>query len=118
MKKSAILLILAVLVLAMIPAATLMAEPDRELPMDVMIFREELEAELDTESIKASNGLPVVTPFWVDMVDADVTEDGEGVYVAVLDTGLLEDWPFFFSEANIADELGIGFTHDIWWDGG
>jgi subtilisin family serine protease len=41
---------------------------------------------------------------------------GENVYVAVLDTGLLNFWPFFFSQANIATDLGKGFTHDVYWD--
>jgi subtilisin family serine protease len=52
------------------------------------------------------------------MIDADVPEDGEGVYVAVLDTGLLPPpwWSFFFSQANIASGLGKGFSHDIYWD--
>jgi subtilisin family serine protease len=116
LKKSAIVLILAILGLAIIPMMTSSAEPDSLLPLDVMIFREELELELDTEALEASASLPRETPYWVDMVDADVTEDGEGVYVAVLDTGLLEMWPYFFSEANIAWSLGKGFTHDISWN--
>jgi subtilisin family serine protease len=54
-------------------------------------------------------------PYWVDLVDREkVHATGENVYVAVLDTGLLSDWPFFFSEANIAADLGIGFTHQIY----
>jgi len=36
-------------------------------------------------------------PFNVDMVDAEkVCYDGEGIYVAVLDTGILTDWMNFF----------------------
>ncbi|MCO5760394.1 MAG: S8 family serine peptidase [Chromatiaceae bacterium] len=61
--------------------------------------------------------LPELIPFWVDLVNAEaVRNDGEGVYVAVLDTGLVPLWPFFFSQANIAEELGKGFTHDVSWD--
>ena len=79
--------------------------------------RAELYAPLDA-NILTANGLPEVDPFWVDLVDAEVVpNDGEGVYIAVLDTGLLDMWPFFFSEANIAWELGKGFTHDVSWDG-
>ncbi len=61
--------------------------------------------------------LPERIPFWVDLVDAEAVPNvGDGVYVAVLDTGLVSLWPFFFSQANIAWELGKGFTHDIYWD--
>jgi subtilisin family serine protease len=62
-------------------------------------------------------GLPKVMPFNADMVNVEnVAADGENVYVAVLDTGMLPLAPFFFSEANIAWDLGKGFSHDITWD--
>jgi subtilisin family serine protease len=61
--------------------------------------------------------LPLVKPYNADLVNTEnVEENGEGVFVAVLDTGLLEQWPFFFSQANIAWELGKGFSHEIYWD--
>lgn len=57
---------------------------------------------------------PVTTPFWADLVNTErVRSDGTGVYVAVLDTGLLPGWESLFSNANIAADLGIGFSHDI-----
>ncbi|MGA1819962.1 MAG: S8 family peptidase [Thermoplasmatota archaeon] len=59
----------------------------------------------------------VITPSWVDLVDAEqVTCDGEGVYIAVLDTGLLTGAPYRFEGANIAWDLGAGFSHDITWN--
>ena len=65
----------------------------------------------------APMSLPVVAPFGTDMVNVEnVAADGEGVYVAILDTGLLPQAPFFFSEADIAWDLGKGFTHDVTWD--
>jgi len=59
-------------------------------------------------------------PFNVDMVDAEKTSnDGENIYVAVLDTGLLSNYLDFFPEdmVDIKEEWGIGFTHDLIWVG-
>jgi subtilisin family serine protease len=39
----------------------------------------------------------------------DVAQDGTGVYVAVLDTGLVKLWPNYFPEDRIAVEYGIAF---------
>lgn len=112
------ILLVSILPVAVIPMATATGEPDLGLSFDVMTFREEFAYEIEAGSTMPTESLAESTPFWIDMVDADVENDGEGVYVAVLDTGLLEMWPWFFSEANIAWELGKGFTHDIWWDDG
>ena len=38
-----------------------------------------------------------------------VPYDGSGVYVAVLDTGLVANWPYYFPTARIAVEYGISF---------
>ncbi|NOH00800.1 MAG: S8 family serine peptidase [Chloroflexi bacterium] len=43
----------------------------------------------------------------------DVSETGEGVYVAVLDTGLVPNWRDYFPEARIATELGTGFEQPV-----
>jgi subtilisin family serine protease len=74
-------------------------------------------AEAAQVTVQPQNGLPIVPGFWTDLVNTEsVAQDGEGVYVAVLDTGVLPQAPFFFSEANIAYGLGKGFSHDIYWD--
>lgn len=74
-------------------------------------------AEALEQDIAEAAALPEVMPFNADMVNVEkVLGDGEGVYVAVLDTGLLTSAPFFFSQANIAWDLGKGFSHDIYWD--
>ena len=88
--------------------------------LDVNIRAEGLAANLDEDISSAESSLPVSTPFWVDLVDAeDIANDGEGIYIAVLDTGLVSLWPFFFSEAsdNIAWEYGMGYTHDVFYVG-
>jgi subtilisin family serine protease len=88
------------------------------LPYDVSLLKETFaEAAAIDPSPAPLNGASSQVPFWVDMVNTEANGNGgDGIYVAVLDTGLLEDWGFFFSHANIAADWGIGFTHDIWWD--
>jgi subtilisin family serine protease len=43
----------------------------------------------------------------------NVTEDGDGVYVAVLDTGLVSNWSDYFPKSRIAADLGIGFSQNV-----
>jgi Subtilase family len=40
----------------------------------------------------------------------DVTQTGDGVYVAILDTGLLDSWRQYFPQERIAEEYGIAFS--------
>lgn len=42
-------------------------------------------------------------------INRQVNYDGTGVYVAVLDTGLVDTWRMFFPEERIAEEYGIAF---------
>jgi hypothetical protein len=49
-----------------------------------------------------------------DMVNKEqVTETGNGVYIAVLDTGLAPNWRDFFPKDRIATKLGKGFYQPI-----
>lgn len=42
-----------------------------------------------------------------------VSETGDGVYVAVLDTGLVPNWEDYFPSDRVATDLGIGFHQNI-----
>jgi subtilisin family serine protease len=42
-------------------------------------------------------------------VGRTVTADGAGVYVGVLDTGLLSSWRFYFPDERIAEEYAVSF---------
>ncbi len=59
-------------------------------------------------------------PWNVDMVNAETaSNDGEGIYVAILDTGLLSNYLDFFPESmvDVKEEWGKGFTHELIWVG-
>lgn len=71
---------------------------------------------LDETAVGTSSG---VVPFNVDMHDAEqVAETGDGIYVAILDTGLLSNYRYFFpaDKVGIKTEWGIGFSHNVWYD--
>ncbi|MFP3985215.1 MAG: S8 family serine peptidase [Candidatus Bathyarchaeia archaeon] len=118
MKKAIVMsfILLSMLLLATPPLARTEETPNNvSLAFDVTPSKEEF---VDMASLEVADGeMDDPTPFWVDIVNAEYYHDGgDGIYVAVLDTGLLAEWPFFFAHANIKAEWGIGFTHDIWWD--
>lgn len=119
MKKAFLGVMLAAVLLVSAVMPVVAAEPESEgmLLFHPALHKAEFAFGLEGEGgVEAQDGAGE-TPFWVDMVNAEYyPEGGEGVYVAVLDTGLLEMWPDFFGHANIADEWGIGFTHDVYWD--
>ncbi len=103
-------------------AAALLAASAAHAQLDNLFTPDLVDAEvadqLDVDALDHEGGvLPVVNGFWTDLVDTEnVAETGEGVYVAVLDTGVHPLAPFFFSQANVAYHLGKGFSHDIYWD--
>lgn len=59
------------------------------------------------------NGLSTWDQDAINVTDLDVGRtiayDGDGVYVAVLDTGLLDSWRQYFPQERIATEYGIAF---------
>jgi subtilisin family serine protease len=70
--------------------------------------------------IAPASGAPkkyILEPYttWnADMVNRELTtETGDGVYIAVLDTGLTPNWRDFFPHKSIATNLGKGFFQPI-----
>ncbi len=61
--------------------------------------------------------LPNYTTWDIDMTNSDETGfTGNGVYIAVLDTGLAPNWKDYFPKDQIAAELGKGFKEVCVWD--
>ncbi len=114
MKKTilASIMLVALLAFAAFPIGRTETTSNQMLVFQPDMYKAEFAYDLDMEPVNT----PVVKPFWVDMVNAEYYPNGgEGIYVAVLDTGLLELWPFFFGHADIAWEWGKGFSYDVYW---
>ena len=81
------------------------ANPDAErhgAPVDTIAVEDFMDG-LSTWDQDAIN----VTDFGFD--NRQVAYDGSGIYVAVLDTGLLDSWRQYFPEERIAEEFAIAF---------
>ena len=82
-----------------------MANPDaerKEIPIDTVLV-EKFADGLSTWNLDAIN----VTDWGFD--NRQVNFDGEGVYVAVLDTGLVDLWRQYFPQERIAVEYAKSF---------
>lgn len=82
------------------------ANPDaeRNIPPGVDLPMEDFADGLSTWNLDVVN----VTDFGFD--NRQVAEDGTGVFVAVLDTGLLKNWPHYFPVERIAVDYAKSFT--------
>ncbi len=61
--------------------------------------------------------LPVRSTWDADMINSNITGyNGSGVYVAVLDTGLVPNWKDYFPAKSIATRLGKGFHEEVFVD--
>lgn len=91
-------------------------EAVRSLPF-VMGINEDPLRQLDSITVEAAPsvaalGAPLpVTPYWLDLIDAEknTTYDGTGVWVAVLDGGMFPKWRDFFKPESILAEYGRAF---------
>ena len=118
-------LVLALVLTLIIPALTAIPGDGKESKDAEKVGRltTTLSEHVYSHSASATNWDPnwvpnsEISPSWVDMVDAETfSNGGEGVYIAVLDTGMMDSAPFYFSQANIAYSLGKGFSHDLKWN--
>jgi subtilisin family serine protease len=114
MKKQYYYFIIAVLAASIVLPVTYVKAKSGPVFYDVALEKYQFAEALDMATQQSI--LPEIMPWNVDAVDVENTDnDGEGVYVAVLDTGLVSSWEYFFpsEQVDIAEELGKGFTHDI-----
>jgi subtilisin family serine protease len=112
-------LILAMLALTCIPTSMKSAQAANK---PVLKYSVEPVHELFVEEANFGEPLPdppgVYLGYDIDMVNAEYfANGGEGVYIAVIDTGLVYDWPLFLPPtAKIRTDLGRGWSYDVTWN--
>jgi len=117
MKKALLVSIILLLMLALtfVPM-TRCAAPLPNLKYNVTSIHEQFVEDADF----TTPGDPVGTyvPWDVDIVNAEnYLNGGEGIYVAIIDTGLVWNWPLFVAPtANIRTDLGRGWSYDVVWN--
>ena len=62
----------------------------------------------------ATSSIDGFTTWDSDLINIEqVTQTGQGVYIAVLDTGLVPNWADYFPKERIATKLGTGFDQSV-----
>jgi len=84
--------------------ASVNPDAERNIPPDVSLPVDDFGDGLSTWN------LDVVNVTDIGFGNRQVAYDGEGVYVAVLDTGLVKNWRYYFPEERIAVEYAKSFT--------
>lgn len=118
MKKIIVtILLLSMLALIAVPM-TRSAAPPPNLKFGVTPVQEQFVDEYTGEPLPAVPGYYL--PYDVDLVNGEYfANGGEGVYVAIIDTGLVWNWPNFLPPtANIRTDLGMGWSYDVVWNPG
>jgi subtilisin family serine protease len=111
------IVLLSVLALTIVPMSRSSTNKPN-LKFNATPIREEFVEAADFSSPEAVTG--VYLPYDVDMVNGELCPNGgEGIYVAILDTGLVNGWQNFLPPtANVRTDLGRGWSYDVVWNPG
>jgi subtilisin family serine protease len=119
MKKILIsIILLSMLALMFMPMNTTSVASKPNLKFSVTPIREQFVEEATGEPLPAQPGYYL--PYDVDMVNGEYfANGGEGIYVAIIDTGLVSNWVSFLPPtATIRTDLGRGWSYDVVWNPG
>jgi subtilisin family serine protease len=126
MKKTVVIasVLLFVMVSAILPVhASSLPETEiqgkRELPSSMAYSVSPVEyLKADSAGANSVSGGKGELPYNLDMIDVEnVKQDGKGIYVAVLDTGLMYNWGDYLPNQNIRSDLAKGFSyHTCYWN--
>ena len=83
-------------------------DAERNIPPHVALAAESMAVGISTWDLDAINVTNYVKDVFSGRTLTEAT--GAGVYVAVLDTGLVQNWPYYFPRERIADDLARSFS--------
>jgi hypothetical protein len=112
------IILLSMLAMIAIPPLTRSATAAPNLKFQVAPIRGEFVEEAKGEPLPAVPGYYL--GYDIDMVNAEYfANGGEGIYVAIIDTGLVSNWASFLPPtANVRTDLGRGWSYNVVWNPG
>lgn len=116
MKILVSIIMLSMLAMLAFPPLTRSTTPAPNLKFSVTPIQEEFVEEHKYEPLPAVPGYYL--PYDVDLVNGEYfANGGEGIYVAILDTGLVANWQQFLPPtANVRTDLGKGWSYNVVWN--
>jgi subtilisin family serine protease len=118
MKKALLIsiMLLSMLALTLVPYSRSATTPN--LKYTVTPIHEQFVEEATGEPLPLPTGNYL--GYDIDLVNAEYfTNGGQGIYVAIIDTGLVSDWANFLPPtATIRTDLGRGWSYDVVWNPG
>jgi subtilisin family serine protease len=110
------IILLSMLALTIVPM-TISATSAPNLKYNVTPIREQFVEEATGEPLPLPTGNYL--GYDIDMVNAEYfANGGQGIYVAIIDTGLVSNWASFLPPtATIRTDLGRGWSYDVVWNG-
>jgi subtilisin family serine protease len=117
MKKALLISLVLLSMLALTTVPTRSATPPPDLKFSVTPVHEQFVDDYTGEPLPAVPGYYL--PYDVDLVNGEYfANGGEGIYVAIIDTGLVSNWASFLPPtATIRTDLGRGWSYDVVWNG-
>lgn len=118
MKKASIITIILLLVLAL-PIVPLSKATNTSNVPKLKYNTEPIKVQyVETAVSSSSDPIGTYIAWDVDIVNGEYsTNGGEGIYVAVIDTGLVSNWASFVAPtAHIETALGKGWSYDVAWN--
>jgi subtilisin family serine protease len=111
------IILLSMLALTIVPM-TISATSAPNLKYNVTPIREQFVEEATGEPLPLPTGNYL--GYDIDIVNAEYfANGGEGIYVAIIDTGLVSNWASFLPPtATVRTDLGKGWSYDVVWNPG